>query len=1062
MTSTKHSREKAVRTAPPLLLGLAGLVVAVSFACFLSLTTLQNEKGTREAVGALQSMWDERISSHTSIDQDKTEIEVQQDRLKLAAITDSYRQLHMLISVSAVGLVVFSLLCFTAFRFGLLLPLRRLEQSSRDLLQNDLNGPIWGLDRNDAFGSLARSIADIRRATISLSDMVVQTEKGEQHIRFEGRSAVVFSALISDLQKTVDHLTRHSDTLETVSKEGQESIQSLGDVTMRQTHSVEEAISTMNTQLVDTHKEWNTQLANTHKEWSERLSTLFHQNNQIQGQSKQVVDQFTRDMQSLNHIAAATGARVAQTLQILSTSDRDIRKAAQQSLEASTTFGKQANELMEKLQAATTLLRASGKVMSETTQSTRTRLNEAINSVSSHDQALRAFLGDTEEKTDRITSLLEDVSRSAIHASETVSTFDTRMALFEEKSNAAFHRIDESGDAIGSASTQLNDAHAMMRGSLESMNDHTEMLARILTSVRDEYSSFSSEWKNNLAETTPVLTQLKTASDTLQTQLHDEWATYADQSRQLLVALEQDVRSMNIRTGQVTQDTEKLLSHLASQTQRVSDNANHFDLQIANVSLRLDEATAHVLNSNKAVMESTGMEIRTIHSTVQDMAQRLSILSQLTGTLGAVAGQLGQIVPTLGEAQHMQHASAAPSPSADPMVLARFEEISSGFSCTVNNIKGEFDGVREQIGRWVEMLTGGYKNLAQQIQSVDGNINEKITLLQRQVENAATAQITAAAAIASSSSLTPPSPPINLGDELIPTMLLIHERLEKSMDEKIASLKQQMEHATAAQINATAAMASCAMPAAPALHLGEELVPAMRLIHEGLEKSYAVDAQLFNDLQQLKTDLHAMAIEVRNTTGSLQNLGSLVETGFDRVGECIETQEIKPVAITVDASRIETAAQTLEQLLHTLRGHSDGMAGRLGDILGDITQRLEGTSSTLQQKAATIPMEPRGNVPPPVTPPVIRAPLADFSEKANLDQLQQQIEHISAVLDQFSEDGSRFINPMGEHETLTPDKSRVFIDTVMATIIRLHHIAESIEKIGGNTPPANGKDSKSG
>ncbi|MBY0427890.1 MAG: hypothetical protein K2Q32_01580 [Alphaproteobacteria bacterium] len=1010
MPLSKHPQRKAGKTTPPLLIGLAGLVIAVGFACFLGLTAIQNEKVTRDAVTGLQTMWDERIASHTSIDQDKTEIEVQQDRLKLAAVTDSYRQLHQLISVSAVGLVIFSLLCFIGFRFGLLLPLRKLEDSSRKLLENDLNGHIWGLDRDDAFGSLARSISDIRKATVSISDMVVQTENGEQHVRFEGRSGAVFGALISDLQKTVEQLTQHSATLETVSKEGQESIKSLGNVTTEQTQNVESALSSIsdkltttndqwNEQFANIHAEWKAQLANTHQDWSERLSTLFHQNNQIQGQSKQMVDQFTRDMYSLNQIAGATGARVAQTLQILGTTDRDIKKAAQQSLEASTTFSKQANELMEKLQAATNLLRASGKVMSETTESTRTRLNEAINSVSSHDQAIRAFLGDTEEKTDRITSLLEDVSRSAIHASETVSTFDSRMAQFEEKSNTAFNRIDASGDAIGTASSQLTEAHSMMQGSLESMNGHTEMLARILTSIRDEYASFSDEWKNNLAETTPVIAQLKEASDGLQTQLHDEWTVYARQSRELLTALEQDVRAMNGRTEMVTQDTEKLIAHLSEQTQRIGDNANHFDLQIANISMRLDDATTNMLNSNKVVVENTTTQIKTIHTSVQDMAQRLSILSQLTGTLGAVAGQLGQIVPnlgsTMGDAQHMQRMPAAIA-SADPAVLARFEEISAGFTNTVDNIKGEFDGVRDQIGRWVQMLTGGYKNLAEQIAAVDGSIDEKITSLQQQIESATAAQITAAAAIASS---PPPVPPINLG---------------------------------------------------------EELVPAMRLIHEGLEKGYAIDTLLSNDLQKLKADLQAMAKDVQNTTHSLQNLGTQVETGFER----IDAKESKPVAVTVDASRVETAAQALDQLLKKLQGHSDTVVGKLGAI----TQRLEGTSTKLQQVRFDAPTHAAADGQVATTPQTssIAMPLIEFSEKANLDQLQQQIEHISTMLDQFSADGTGFINPMGEQEALTPDKSKAFIDTVMATIIRLHHIAESIEKIGGSTPPSGGQDSKTG
>lgn len=977
MTLSKQFQRLPAKTYPPFLIGLAGLIIAVAFSCFMGLTAFQSDKASHEAATLLQTMWEERVSSHSSVDQDKIEIEVEQDKLKLAQLVEAHRQLYQLISIASIGFVMLSLACFFGFRYGILLPLRKIEASSRSLLEHDLKGHIWGMDRDDVFGSLARSISDIRKATVDLSDMVIQTDSGEQHVRFEGRSAAVFGALIADLQKTVGQLTQHSQTLETVSKNGQENVQSLGDITAQQTQKIETTLENVSTQ-------W----ATTHSEWEEKLSALFHQNNQVAGQSRQLVDQFTRDMHSLNQIAAATGSRVATTLQILSASDRDIKAAAQQSLQSSSTFAKQTSDLMEKLQAATNLLRASGKVMSETTQAARTRLNEAINSVSSHDQAIRAFLGDTEEKTDRITSLLEDVSRSAVQASETVSTFDQRMALFEEKSNTAFGRIDESADAMGAASNELNDAHRMMQGSLESMNGHTEMLARILTSVRDEYASFSTEWKTNLADTAPVFAQLRDASDGLQRQLRDEWSVYAQQSRELLAGLEQDVRTMNGRTEQVTKDTEKLISHLSQQTQRVSDNANHFDLHVANISLRLDEATAMVKDSNKSVVETTCEQIKTIHTSVQDMAQRLGILSQLTGTLGAVAGQLGQIVPVLGDSTYLQRLNAAqPAPATlDPAVMARFEDIGNGFSASVENIRTEFDGIRTQVARWVEMLTGGYKNLADQINTVDGSI-----------------------------------------------------------EHKIASLSQQIENATAAQISAAAAIAS--VPPAPALNLGEELIPAMRLIHDGLEKGYTLDAQLSNDLQQLKADLNVMAQGIITASTSLQRVGTLVEQGFER----IEGQE--PVKVTVDATRVEGAARALEQLLKTLQGHSDIVVGKLGHI----TQRLEGTSEKLQSARLSAPMgsaRPFGEI--------STQPAAGFSEKANLDQLHQQIENISAMLDRFSADGTRFINAMGEAETLTPDKSKAFIETVMSTIIRLHHIAESIEKIGGNTPPDGSHDSKTG
>lgn len=964
MTETAKKGESIKKGHPPLILAMLGLICAVGFACFLGLTAYQNDKAIRESIAAMHTGWDERIKSRSMVDQDKAEIDAQEDRLKLAKVTDEYRQLYQLVSVAAVGLAVFALLCFAAYHFGLVVPLRKLEESTRALVKNNLSGHIWGLDRNDSFGSLAHSICNIRSGVSRLADMVVETEDGGQHIRFEGRGAAVFNALVNDLQGVASALQQQGARLEALNADGANKILSLSEVSSHQAQSLEAAIDASRKQL-----------AGIQDEWGERLSTLFHQNNQIQGQSKQLVDQFTRDMQTLNQVAAATGARVAQTLQTLALSERDIKKAAQQSLSASASFTAQASDLQEKMQAATGLLRASGKVMSETTETARTRLNEAINSVTGHDNALRAFLDDTSEKTNRITALLEDVAQSARHASGTVDAFDARMAQFEEKSDAAFARIEESSSVIGNVSNQMNDAHAMMHSSIESMGGHTEMLARILTAIRDEYARFSDEWKTTISETTPVFAQLKDSSTQLQTQLRDEWSQYAGQSRQLLVALEQDVRAMNTRTQMVTQDTEKLISHLSTQTQRVSDNANHFDLQVANLSQRLEGAAATVLHSNEQVVAMTSAQIQSVHASVQDMAQRLGILGQLTGTLGAVAGQLGQIVPTLGDATRMR-AAPPPEPSTglNPAMLARFEEISTSFNGTIGNIKEEFDGVRSQIARWVDMLTSGYKGL-----------NDQIT------------------------------------------------GLNSGIDGKLAAIKEQVEAAIATQL--------ATQTTAPAINLGEQLVPAMRLIHEGLEKGYDMNTAVTNDLQTLRNDLQNMASEIHQTVGTLQTLGAAVEQGFTRIEQQADNAP-EPVSVTVDATRVENAASALDSLLKVLKQHSNDVLGNLVTV----TERLTDTSKKLQV-APTI--TGTAETIAPITTPA--APLSP--QQANLDALQQQIEHIATMLDRFSAKGRSIINPDGQEEVISADKSKAFIETVMATIIRLHHIAESIEKVADTTPP---------
>src|SRR5262249_17861434 len=152
------------------------------------------------------------------------------------------------------------------------------------------------------------------------------------------------------------------------------------------------------------------------QEWGDKISALFHQNNLVTSQAKNMAEQFKRDMEVLREISAVTGQSVKDTLTNISASSNQLRFAADKSIEAGSTFNKQPADITEKLIAATNLLRASGKVMSETSDAARTRLMEAVTSVAGHDEALRAFIADTGEKSNRIAAVFEGISANAARA----------------------------------------------------------------------------------------------------------------------------------------------------------------------------------------------------------------------------------------------------------------------------------------------------------------------------------------------------------------------------------------------------------------------------------------------------------------------------------------------------------------------------------------------------------------------------------------------------------------------------------------------------------------------
>jgi methyl-accepting chemotaxis protein len=654
-----------------------------------------------------------------------------------------------MLAFAITGLAFLVFLAFAIYRFAIVLPLRNLERSCKDLAEHGMRGSVWGVDRTDMYGSVARSISDMRKAVVQLGDMTVESPDGVHLIRFTGRGATAFNTLINDLQSHVRTMQESSSELsrklEQTADHWQKKADIMGDAVLQTSSSLHEAVESSRQQLDILH--------------GSHLG--------VQNEAKRLVTRFEADMDAVKEIAAAAGQRVAKTLVTLSTSDRDLRRAAEQNLEASDVFSRHATDLSEKLVAATNLMRASGKVMSETTEAARTRFLEAVQSVEQHDQALRGFLAETAGKTDQIAGLYNNLAGNSERIGQAVDRLEIRLGEFDVKSSDAFSRLSNASTSMDVITTQLGGAHQTMAASMDSMRGHTEMLARILSTLRDEYAGMIDAVNQSLQEANPAISQLKEASQNIHGQLQHEWRLYAEQSRGLLGALEQEVRTIHVRTAEVSSSTEELVVSIRNQSERLNHSATNFDLQVGAVSERIENAVSSVIESNQHIATSTTAQMEEIHGAVNEMAQRLSILTQLAGTLGAVAGQLGQIVPGLSDMSHLSKSVAAPAG-----MNARFEQINREFTEALSSMRGEFEGVKDQVSQWVSSLSNGYQQMATQIGTIDEVLEKRF--------NAVISAIPAAVAAPAQPAAPPVEVNVNAGEvasKLAPSLMLIHATL---------------------------------------------------------------------------------------------------------------------------------------------------------------------------------------------------------------------------------------------------------------------------------------------
>jgi HAMP domain-containing protein len=109
--------------------------------------------------------------------------------------------------VGALALLVFGLIAAAGvLQLGITQPLKSLEQSLASVGDGQVNQPVWGTDRPDEIGTLARAGEKLRRSLTETDTLKALAEKGEVHVRLEGDASILFEKLASGVTSAAEAL----------------------------------------------------------------------------------------------------------------------------------------------------------------------------------------------------------------------------------------------------------------------------------------------------------------------------------------------------------------------------------------------------------------------------------------------------------------------------------------------------------------------------------------------------------------------------------------------------------------------------------------------------------------------------------------------------------------------------------------------------------------------------------------------------------------------------------------------------------------------------------------
>jgi len=92
-------------------------------------------------------------------------------------------------------------------------PLRALAQSVQNMARGDMRTPIWGMERQDIVGDLARSVDLARYHFSQLPDMSLLTEQGPMRVRFEGKARSLFEAMMQNITRDSEGIRAQASSL---------------------------------------------------------------------------------------------------------------------------------------------------------------------------------------------------------------------------------------------------------------------------------------------------------------------------------------------------------------------------------------------------------------------------------------------------------------------------------------------------------------------------------------------------------------------------------------------------------------------------------------------------------------------------------------------------------------------------------------------------------------------------------------------------------------------------------------------------------------------------------
>ncbi|MEJ0063833.1 MAG: hypothetical protein WDO70_11745 [Alphaproteobacteria bacterium] len=550
---------------------------------------------------------------------------------------------HMttLVWLTILGAVTAGLTAFELYRQltrDLAVPLAQLAQSIENMSDGDLTAPIWGQERTDAIGALARSADKTRQYFAQIPDAVIATPDGPAHLKFNGKSEGLFALLQETMMNALHAVGETVVRLQADSDHHRASAQETAEGLSRNLQELTQAVRSGMAGL---------QLLQGNMEQS--AGSLQRTQDKAIGQLAAVLPKLEERAGTLTEIVRLAGKQTESTLKQLQQSNKTMHEAAQFSNVVGQKFAREGEDLAARMFAAITMLRNGGKVLTETNEVARSRMNEILTTMGDAEQALRAMLDHAASRMTLTADVADRIADLSVRTEASAGMMASAVDGLMQHNTSLAKQVDSGGKRLDGMLRGVEALQHNLAGATAGIAARGEQIEHVLRHMRGQHDKLMAELTKSGGDAASGLSRVAAESEQLISRVEAQLALAS-------AIADGELRRLGDATAAAAESAELASTQLTSATRLLLEGGTKVEIvaggmqgQLARLDREIGDAIDNMAARTDEIATRNETRLTAIYGKVEDMAQRLAALNQLTGALGQVAGQLGQIIPQIGQ-----------------------------------------------------------------------------------------------------------------------------------------------------------------------------------------------------------------------------------------------------------------------------------------------------------------------------------------------------------------------------------------------------------------------------